>query len=86
MSEVELEWKDRVGKLVVDGVDLSMIVGMEMRLEVDEYRWPTLYVDFPGMNPITFKGEATVAPDAETAAALIHLGWTPPPDDNHKEN
>lgn len=65
-----------VGKLVVDGVDMSHHVGAGFTLARDGRGIPTLTVALPAS--ISYDGPAVLRLDDETAAMLARHGWTPP--------
>lgn len=69
---------DSIGQVVVNGFDLSRVVGANLTLQtsVGPAREVVLTVSIPGA--VIADAEGIVELDEETTAALQALGWTPP--------
>lgn len=68
------------GSVVVDGVDLSNFTrGFVLAAGVDEVT--QLELDLTVTEGATVAADAVVTVSPETHALLVHLGWTPPPDE-----
>ena len=64
-------------------LDVSGVVE-QLRLSVRGGNVPTVFLEFTAWPK--FAIEADVVVDEQTHAALVALGWTPPPDRNYQSN